>query len=54
MRRLGGCSVRRRSIAAYREYIEDVASGAFPEAGYVVGMSDEAFESFLESASRLD
>ncbi len=46
--------LQRERIAAYREYIEDVASGAFAEAGYVVGMSDEAFESFLESATRLD
>ena len=46
--------LQQERIAAYREYIEDVASGAFPEAGNVVGMSDEAFESFLDSASRPD
>ncbi len=45
--------LQQERIAACREYIEDVASGTFPEAGYVVGMSDDAFESFLEAASRL-
>ncbi len=34
-------------IAAYREYIADVTSGAFPEAGQITQMEDEALEDFL-------
>ena len=45
--------LQQERIAAYREYIEDVTSGAFPGAGHMVGISDEAFESFLEGASKL-
>ena len=32
--------LQQERIAAYREYIADVSSGAFPEAGHVVAMED--------------
>ncbi len=34
-------------IAAYREYIADVTSGAFPEAGQITQMEDSALADFL-------
>jgi 3-methyl-2-oxobutanoate hydroxymethyltransferase len=39
--------LQQERIAAYREYIADVASGAFPGEGHVVAMSDADLESFL-------
>jgi 3-methyl-2-oxobutanoate hydroxymethyltransferase len=41
--------LQKERIAAYREYIADVRSGAFPEQGHVVQMSEEALEAFLDS-----
>ncbi len=45
--------LQQESIAAYREYIDDVASGAFSEARYVVEMSNDANETFLEATSKM-
>ena len=45
--------LQQERIAAYREYIDDVASGAFSEARYVVEMSNDANETFLEATSKM-
>ncbi len=37
--------------AAYGEYIADVKSGRFPEAGHIVQMTDDDFERFLSTIS---
>jgi 3-methyl-2-oxobutanoate hydroxymethyltransferase len=34
-------------VAAYKEYIADVTSGAFPEAGHVVSIDDETLQKAL-------
>ncbi len=39
-------------IAAYGEYISDVQSGAFPDAGNVVTMSQSDLDAFLEAADQ--
>jgi len=39
-------------VAAYREYIADVQSGAFPGPGHVVGMEDAVVEAVLARADR--
>ncbi|WP_375574007.1 3-methyl-2-oxobutanoate hydroxymethyltransferase [Ahrensia marina] len=35
-------------VAAFKEYVADVESGAFPEPGHLVGMKDGEFEKFLD------
>jgi 3-methyl-2-oxobutanoate hydroxymethyltransferase len=39
-------------IAAFREYRDDVASGAFPEAKHLVPMDPAEYEKFLEEIER--
>ncbi len=36
-------------VAAYKEYISDVQSGAFPDAGNVVTMTQDDLDTFLEA-----
>ena len=36
-------------VAAYKEYIADVTSGAFPEAGHVVSIDDETLQKALNT-----
>ena len=36
-------------VAAYREYIADVRSAAFPESGHIVAMADADFEGFIDA-----
>ena len=43
--------LQRERIAAFREYIEDVQSGAFPEEKHLVPISDEEFERFSRMLS---
>ena len=39
--------LQRERVAAFREFIDDVQSGAFPETGHVVNMQPAELESFL-------
>ena len=43
--------LQQERIAAFREYIEDVQSGAFPEEKHLVPISDEEFERFSRMLS---
>ncbi len=38
--------LQRERVAAFQEYIEDVRTGRFPEAGHLVEMDDERLEAF--------
>lgn len=39
--------LQRERIAAFKEYAEDVATGAYPERGHLVPIADAEFEAFL-------
>jgi 3-methyl-2-oxobutanoate hydroxymethyltransferase len=39
-------------VAGFKEFIEDVKSGAFPAAGHVVKAPDGLIDAFLERADR--
>jgi 3-methyl-2-oxobutanoate hydroxymethyltransferase len=39
-------------VAAFREYARDVRSGAFPEPGHLVSVSDEVVDQFIEGLDR--
>ncbi len=41
-------------VAAYKEYISDVQSGAFPDAGNVVTMTQDDLDTFLEAVDAAD
>ena len=41
--------LQQERIAAYREYIDDVSTGAFPAGEHSVAISDREFDAFLES-----
>jgi 3-methyl-2-oxobutanoate hydroxymethyltransferase len=41
--------LQQERIAAFREYIADVHSGRFPEAGHVIEMDDSVFAAFVLS-----
>lgn len=41
--------MQKERIAAYREYIDDVSAGAFPEARHLVDMSDEVLSDVIAS-----
>jgi len=41
--------LQQERIAAFKEFADDVASGAFPEPANVVGVEDREFEAFLQA-----
>ncbi len=41
--------LQRERVEAYREYIADVTSGAFPAASHIVDIADDEYEAFLET-----
>ncbi len=46
--------LKRERVSAFKEYIEDVNSGAYPEPKHTVPVSDEEFERFLRCHRALD
>ena len=41
--------LQQERISAFREYVTDVNSGAFPEEKHLVGMDESEFQAFIES-----
>ena len=43
--------LQQERVAAYKEYIDDVQSGAFPTASHIVNMADDDFDALWRSDS---
>ena len=44
--------LHQESIAAFREFRQDVTSGAYPQAGHLIGVKDDEYEKFITALGK--